>query len=192
MNQLKKVSDFFSSRRSISVKNLKYPGPNENQIMEILKNSFRVPDHGKLEPWRIVLITDDSKKNYTSIMEKRGKEMNVDPLKIEKSKINLSKTPLIVTVICSPFDDSKIPEIEQILSCGALCMNILSNFLANGWGANWLTGWMANDKKLGELAFNNSKNEFVAGHIYVGSFDDNNPDRPRPNLDKKISYFRKD
>ena len=192
MNQLKKVSDFFSSRRSISVKNLKYPGPNENQIMEILKNSFRVPDHGKLEPWRIVLITDDSKKNYTSIMEKRGKEMNVDPLKIEKSKINLSKTPLIVTVICSPFDDSKIPEIEQILSCGALCMNILNNFLANGWGANWLTGWMANDKKLGELAFNNSKNEFVAGHIYVGSFDDNNPDRPRPNLDKKISYFRKD
>ena len=192
MNQLKKVSDFFSSRRSISVKNLKYPGPNENQIMEILKNSFRVPDHGKLEPWRIVLITDDSKKNYTSIMEKRGKEMNVDPLKIEKSKINLSKTPLIVTVICSPFDDSKIPEIEQILSCGALCMNILNNFLANGWGANWLTGWMANDKKLGELAFNNSKNEFVAGHIYVGSFDENNPDRPRPNLDKKISYFRKD
>ena len=192
MNQIKKASDFFSSRRSISVKNLKYPGPNENQIMEILKNSFRVPDHGKLEPWRIVLITDDSKKNYTSIMEKRGKEMNVDPLKIEKSKINLSKTPLIVTVICSPFDDSKIPEIEQILSCGALCMNILNNFLANGWGANWLTGWMANDKKLGELAFNNSKNEFVAGHIYVGSFDDNNPDRPRPNLDKKISYFRKD
>ena len=192
MNQIKKASDFFSSRKSISVKNLKYPGPNENQIMEILKNSFRVPDHGKLEPWRIVLITDDSKKNYTSIMEKRGKEMNVDPLKIEKSKINLSKTPLIVTVICSPFDDSKIPEIEQILSCGALCMNILNNFLANGWGANWLTGWMANDKKLGELVFNNSKNEFVAGHIYVGSFDDNNPDRPRPNLDKKISYFRKD
>ncbi|MFL2802955.1 MAG: nitroreductase [Paracoccaceae bacterium] len=192
MNQIKKAPDFFSSRRSISVKNLKYPGPNENQIMEILKNSFRVPDHGKLEPWRIVLITDDSKKNYTSIMEKRGKEINIDPLKIEKSKINLSKTPLIVTVICSPFSDSKIPEIEQILSCGALCMNILNNFLANGWGANWLTGWMANDKKLGELSFNNSKNEFVAGYIYIGSFDENNPDRPRPNLDKKISYFRKD
>ena len=192
MNQIKKASDFFSSRRSISVKNLKYPGPNENQIMEILKNSFRVPDHGKLEPWRIVLITGDSKKNYTSIMEKRGIEINIDPLKIEKSKINLSKTPLIVTVICSPFNDSKIPEIEQILSCGALCLNILNNFLANGWGANWLTGWMANDKELGELAFNNSKNEFVAGYIYVGSFDENNPDRPRPNLDKKISYFKID
>ena len=192
MNQIKKTSDFFSSRRSISVKNIKYPGPNENQIMEILKNGFRVPDHGKLEPWRIVLITDDSKKSYISIMEKRGKEINIDPLKIEKCKNNLSKTPLIITVICSPFNDAKIPEIEQILSCGALCLNILNNFLANGWGANWLTGWMANDKELGELAFNNSKNEFVAGYIYVGSFDVSNPDRPRPNLDKKISYFRKD
>ena len=192
MNQMKTASEFFSSRRSISVKNLKYPGPSEKQIMEILKNALRVPDHGKLEPWRIVLITEDNKKSFISMMEKRGKDVNIDSLKLEKSIVNLSKVPLIVTVICSPFKDTKIPEIEQILSCGALCFNILNNFLANGWGANWLTGWMANDKELGELAFNNSKNEFVAGYIYVGSFDEDNIERPRPKLDKKISYFKKD
>ena len=64
MNQIKDISAFFSSRRSISVKNLNYPGPNHNQTMAILKNAFRVPDHGKLEPWRIVLISGDYKKNF--------------------------------------------------------------------------------------------------------------------------------
>ena len=124
------------------------------------------------------------------MIEKRGKEVGIDSHKVEKSIVNLSKTPLIVTVICSPINDTKIPKIEQILSCGALCLNILNNFLANGWGANWLTGWMANDKKFGELAFNNTKNEFVAGYIYVGSYEVINPDRPRPSLDEKISYFK--
>ena len=191
MNKIKNSADFFASRRSISVKNLKYPGPNQNQTMKILKNALRVPDHGKLEPWRIVLITEDCKKNYISIMEQRGKEINIDPLKIEKSKINLITAPLIIAVICSPLTDSKIPEIEQVLSCGALCMNVLNNFLANGWGANWLTGWMVNDNELGKLAFNNSKNEFVAGYIYVGSYEETNPDRPRPLIEKKISYYKK-
>jgi nitroreductase len=71
-------------------------------------------------------------------------------------------------------------------------LNILNNFLANGWGANWLTGWMANDKELGRLAFNTSINEFVAGYLYVGSFDESSTDRPRPQLEKKISYFQID
>ena len=62
MNQIKKASEFFSSRRSVSVRNLKYPGPSEKEIMDILKSALRVPDHGKLEPWRIVLITENSKK----------------------------------------------------------------------------------------------------------------------------------
>ena len=190
MNQIKDISAFFSSRRSISVKNLNYPGPNHNQTMAILKNAFRVPDHGKLEPWRVVLISGDHKKNFISIIEKRGKEIDIDPLKIEKNKANLLGTPIILAVICSPSISSKIPKIEQILSCGALCMNILNNFLVKGWGANWLTGWMANDKKFGELAFNNTKNEFVAGYIYVGSYEVINPDRPRPSLDEKISYFK--
>ena len=83
MNQIKDISAFFSSRRSISVKNLNYPGPNHNQTMAILKNALRVPDHGKLEPWRIVLISGYHKKNFISIIEKRGKEIDIDPLKIE-------------------------------------------------------------------------------------------------------------
>ncbi len=189
MNKISTESNFFSSRRSISVKNLNYPGPNLNQTMDILKNALRVPDHGKLEPWRIVLITEARKKNFYELMKKRGNEINIDYLKMEKNKKNLFRTPLIITVICSPKFDTKIPQIEQILSSGALCMNILNNFLVNGWGANWLTGWMANDKSFGKLAFNNSDKEFVAGFIYVGSFDKTNPDRPRPSLEKKITHY---
>ena len=73
------------------------------------------------------------KKNFISIIEKRGKEIDIDPLKIEKNKANLLGTPIILAVICSPSISSKIPKIEQILSCGALCMNILNNFLVKGW-----------------------------------------------------------
>ena len=190
MQKTKNISGFFSSRKSISVKNLKYPGPNKNQTMAIFKNALRVPDHGKLEPWRIVVISEDCKKKYISILEERGKKLHIDPLKIEKSKTNILKTPLTLAVICSPIKNSKIPEVEQVLSCGALCMNILNNFLANGWGANWLTGWMANDKELGRLAFNNSKDEFVSGFIYVGSYEEKHSDRQRPKLEDKISYFK--
>ena len=82
MQKTKNISDFFSSRKSISVKNLKYPGPNKNQTMAIFKNALRVPDHGKLEPWRIVVISEDFKKKYISILEERGKKLHIDPLKI--------------------------------------------------------------------------------------------------------------
>ena len=80
MNQIKKASEFFSSRRSVSVRNLKYPGPSEKQIMDILKSALRVPDHGKLEPWRIVLITEDNKKSYISMIELKIGTMGVEPM----------------------------------------------------------------------------------------------------------------
>ena len=189
MNQIKKASEFFSSRRSVSVRNLKYPGPSEKQIMDILKSAFRVPDHGKLEPWRIVLITEDNKKSYISMIEKRGKEVGIDSHKVEKSIVNLSKTPLIVTVICSPINDTKIPEIEQILSCGALCLNILNNFLANGWGANWLTGWTAHDPEFRGKVLGLSEHESVAGYIHIGTNIKLLEDRDRPDLNDIVAYL---
>ena len=117
MNQIKDISAFFSSRRSISVKNLNYPGPNYNQTMAILKNALRVPDHGKLEPWRIVLISGDHKKNFISIIENRGKEIDIDPLKIEKNKANLLGTPIIlapVDIVCSAFGSGCYDEKQSI------------------------------------------------------------------------------
>ncbi len=180
---------FFANRRSVSVKWLKGPGPREEEIAEIIKSALRVPDHGKLEPWRAVLISEESKNKFLTIVENRAQQLSIDPGKLKKNRENLLSCPLIITIICSPKRSEKIPEIEQILSAGALCLNVLNNFLASGWGGNWLTGWMAHDRKFGEQAFNLSADEFVAGYIYVGSYDQTLTERPRPAVADKVSWF---
>ena len=180
---------FFANRRSISVKGLKGPGPGLEDTFKIIESALRVPDHGKLEPWRAILISEKSKYKFIDIIDRRGKEIAIDSGKLEKNKKNVLNTPLIIAVICSPKESPKIPEIEQILSAGALCLNILNNFLVCGWGANWLTGWMAHDRKFGEEAFDLVETEFVAGFIYVGDYGENPPDRPRPNAEDKIVWF---
>ena len=189
---VKEVLNFFKNRRSVSVNFISEPGPNKDQLTEILKMGVRCPDHGRLEPWRILVISEENAKmKIVSAMDKIGRKRDMDTDKLEKSKSRFLKSPVILAVIASP-KEGRIPIEEQILSAGALCMCILNAALANGWGANWLTGWMANDKELGRLAFNTSKNEFVAGYLYVGSFDESSTDRPRPQLEKKISYFQID
>ena len=184
------AKNFFANRRSVSAKRLKGPGPGLKEIQEIIGSAMRVPDHGKLEPWRISLILEKSKNHFIDIIEKRGKELSVEPEKLKKNKQNVINAPLIVTIICSPVENSKIPKIEQVLSTGALCLNVLNNFLVYGWGANWLTGWMAHDRQFGKEAFDLLDNEFVAGLIYVGNFDEIISDRPRPKLEDKVIWFQ--
>ena len=189
MLENEKAKDFLAKRRSVSVKDLKEPGPGLENILEIMNAAFRVPDHGKLEPWRVVLILDKAREKFFNIIQARGKALSIDPKKIEKNSLNVLSTPLIITIIGSPKEGSKIPQIEQTLSTGALCLNVVNNFLANGFGANWLTGWMAHDRKLGREAFNLTGEEFVAGFIYVGNFNGPILDRPRPKVEEKITYF---
>ena len=184
-----KAKDFLAKRRSVSVKDLKGPGPGLEDILEIINSALRVPDHGKLEPWRVILILEKSKEKFLHIIEARGKDLCIDEKKIEKNRFNILNTPLIIAIIGSPKQSTKIPQIEQTLSTGALCLNVVNNFLAHGWGANWLTGWMAHDKKLGTEAFNLMDEEFVAGFIYVGNFNGPILDRPRPKVEEKITYF---
>ena len=180
---------FFVNRRSVSVRGLKGPGPGLDDTLEIIKAALRVPDHAKLEPWRVVLISGKSKHRFIEIIERRGKEISIDLNKLEKNKKNVLNTPLIIAIICSPKKSQKVPKIEQILSAGALCLNVLNNFLVCGWGANWLTGWMAHDRKFGEEAFDILEDDFVAGFIYVGDYDESSPDRPRPNLEDKVTWL---
>ena len=180
---------FFANRRSVSVKGLKRPGPELESTLEIIQSALRVPDHGKLEPWRLVLISENSKAKLIDITERRGQELSIDQSKLEKNKNNFLNAPLIIAIIGSPKENVKIPDIEQILSVGALCLNVLNNFLVCGWGANWLTGWMAHDRKFGEEAFDLVGGEFVAGFIYVGTSDETFPDRPRPKVEYKVTWF---
>ena len=115
--------------------------------------------------------------------------ISIDFDKLQKNKMNILNSPLIVTTICCTKESSKIPKIEQILSAGALCLNVLNNFLVRGWGANWLTGWMAHDRVFVEEAFQLRADEFVAGFIYIGNYDETSPERPRPEVADKVTWF---
>ena len=95
----KKAKDFLAKRRSVSVKDLKGPGPGLESILEIMKAALRVPDHGKLEPWRVVLIFEKSREKFSNIIQSRGKALSIDPKKIEKNSLNVLNTPLIITII---------------------------------------------------------------------------------------------
>ena len=189
VNKNSAANDFFEKRRSVSARLLKGPGPEVGEVNEIMTCAFRVPDHGKLEPWRVVLFRDQTKRKFQDLVEKRALEIQLDPIKLKKTQANLTNAPLIIIVLGSPVESSRIPEIEQTLSVGALCLNILNNFLARGWGANWLTGWMAYDRILGTQAFDLGEREFTAGLIYVGQYDEDVPDRTRPTLDSKIAWL---
>ena len=185
----KEVLDFFESRRSVSVNFLGPPGPNHGQLSDILKMGLRCPDHGRLEPWRILVISEENAKNkVVSAMDRLGQKRDMDKDKLEKSKSRFLKSPLILAVIASP-KEGRIPIEEQILSTGALCMCILNAALAHGWGATWLTGWTAHDPEFRGKVLGLSEHESVAGYIHIGTKLKLLEDRDRPDLNDIVGYL---
>ena len=186
---VKEVLNFFKNRRSVSVNFISEPGPNKDQLTEILKMGVRCPDHGRLEPWRILVISEENAKmKIVSAMDKIGRKRDMDTDKLEKSKSRFLKSPVILAVIASP-KKGRIPIEEQILSAGALCMCILNAALANGWGANWLTGWTAHDPEFKDDVLGLLEHESVAGYIHIGTNIKLLEDRDRPDLNDIVAYL---
>jgi nitroreductase len=114
-------------------------------------------------------------------VEARAPEAGIDPEKAAKSVATFADAHLIVTVIMSPKPSDKIPEIEQTLSAGAVCLSLVNAALASGWGANWLTGWPAYDAQI-SVALGLAPQERIAGFIHLGTAKATPPDRPRPDI----------
>jgi nitroreductase len=175
-------------RRSSPSRTLHGPGPSPDEIRQILTSALRVPDHGKLAPWRFLNISGDTRLALGQLLAQRALELDADaPLAvIEKDRARFSFAPLIVTVIARLTPNHKVPEQEQILSGGAVCFALLQAAQALGYGAQWLTGWAAYDpvitKKLGLM-----ENECVLGFIHIGNVDEIAPERLRPKLDDLLS-----
>lgn len=182
------VIDFLLSRRSRPAKTLKTPSPSRSEIQTILTAASRTPDHGKLEPWRFIVLERAALDRLGTLARRRGGDLGLEPEKLDKIADMFTNAPLSVAVVSSPKPSEKIPEIEQILSAGAVCLALLNSALASGWGANWLTGWTAFDRPFLATGLGLSDTEFVAGFIHIGTETSVPPDRPRPDVNAITSW----
>lgn len=181
------VLDYLATRLSHPAKVMSGPVPSGSELAAILSTALRTPDHGKLEPWRLVLIDKSAMSRLADLAEARARETGGDAEKIEKGRGQFDRGTLAVAVIASPKPSAKIPPVEQLLSAGALCMNILHAATAAGWGANWLTGWVSHDATFAARAFGCAGGETVAGIIHIGTASAPMPDRPRPDLSRILT-----
>ena len=179
---------FLSTRMSRPAKLFSLPVPTSDQLTEILAAATRVPDHGKLEPWRLVVVQGAAFKRLADLAEARALELGGDAEKIAKGRGQYDLGKLAVVVIASPKPSPKIPPVEQLMSAAALCFGIVTAAEAAGWGANWLTGWPAHDAIFAARAFDCAEGETVAGIVHIGTPPEGFPDRPRPDLSKIVTW----
>lgn len=180
---------FLQTRLSQPAKAFKGPVPNRAELLEILTAGTRVPDHGKLEPWRLVVLDKPAMARLADLAEARAKALGGDDVMVAKGRGQFDLGQLAVAVISSPKQSDKVPLAEQVLSAGALCMAILTAAQAKGWGANWLTGWVSHDAEFARAAFGCEAAETVAGIVHIGTVGTTLSDRPRPDLSKIVTWL---
>lgn len=176
------VLDFLLTRRSRPAKTLTDPAPDRRALGPILTAAARTPDHGKLEPWRFIVLEKPALKRLSSLVKTRGEQRHEAPEQIIKAESAFANSPLAVVVVCAPVPSEKVPEIEQVYSAGAVCLALLNAALASGWGANWLSGWPSHDRPFLTDGLGLAGHETVAGIIHIGTETSTPPERPRPDL----------
>ena len=174
--------EFLQTRRSRPAKTLTTPVPDRMELTDLLKAAARTPDHGKLEPWRFIVLERQALLRLASLVPESGTTMEIEPEKIEKMARQFSDAHLAVAVVESPKPSDKIPALEQTYSAGAVCLALLNAALAAGWGANWLSGWASHDRAFMTKALNLAPHERIAGFIHIGTETNPPPERPRPDL----------
>lgn len=190
-NDLSSPLSLLSTRRSGKPREMVGPGPSPVQLNDMLEIAARTPDHGKLSPWRFVVVDkeDRAKLAETLIAAYRAEKPDAGRLEIEAMENFAHFAPALVVVLSSPRTSSKIPLWEQQLSSGAVCMNLLHAAHAMGFVAGWITGWPAFNDDV-RNAFGNA-DERIAGFIYIGTAGKPLEERPRPALADIVSHWQK-
>jgi len=168
-------------RRSATAVTMTAPGPSPVQVDHLLGIAARVPDHGKLTPWRFIVFEGDARAAFGNILAKAYTDATPDATaaQIGFEAERLTRAPLVIAVVSCVTERHKVPEWEQILSAGAVCQNLLIAASAMGFGAQWLTEWYAFDHQVkAELALKSG--ERIAGFVYIGSVTDQPVERARP------------
>lgn len=177
------LKDHLATRRSISIPALNEPGPTAEQLDRILTMTVRVPDHGKLAPWRFIVIQDEAARDLGLRMAEiaEAKEGPLSEARRRFEEDRFTRAPLVVAVVSTARPHFKIPEWEQHLSVGAVTMNLIHACYAEGFATNWITEWVTYDEEA-KAALGIAPEEKVAGFIYVGTPAEPPVERPRPAL----------
>ncbi|QJF50029.1 nitroreductase family protein [Roseobacter ponti] len=182
------ASEFLQTRRSRPAKTLQPPVPDADALRPLLVAAARTPDHGKLEPWRFIVIEKTAMARLSQVAADRGTALGLDAEQISKGRSQFDQGHLAVAVIEVQKPSPKIPALEQTYSAGAVCLALLNAALAAGWGANWLSGWPSHDRGFMEQALGLSPAERIAGFIHIGTETAIPPERPRPDPDAITSW----
>ncbi|KQN94282.1 nitroreductase [Sphingomonas sp. Leaf231] len=179
-NDLSSPLSLLTTRRSGKPRDLAGPGPDHAQLVEMIRLAGRTPDHGKLAPWRFVIVGDDRRDALAALLVGAYREERpaAGRAEIEAMEQFARQAPTLVIALSSPRTDSHIPLWEQELSAGAACMNLLHAVHAHGYAGGWLTGWPAFSDRVRD-AFGAAP-ERIAGFFFIGTPSRQLDERPRP------------
>jgi len=179
---------FLARRRSASALTLTAPAPGDDELATLLRLATRVPDHGKLSPWRFVVLKGEAKGRFIAGLEAIAVR-RPDGAKLAAKLGKIKAPPLTVAVISRPGPTAEIPEWEQRLSAGAVCMTLIIAAQAMGYGANWITDWYAYDEDALTL-LGLSEGERVAGYVHLGTSADTPLERVRPDVGAIVEEWK--
>jgi nitroreductase len=182
--------ELLKTRRSVKPRTMAAPGPSPAELDTILTIGSRVPDHGKLTPWRFIVFEGDARQRAGQVIAEvfARKHPQASQADIDIEKQSLTEAPLVIGVVSFTRPHPKVPAWEQELSAGASAMNIVTAATALGYGACWLTGWFVYDRDvLDELGL--KADEKLIGLIHIGTPTKPNEDRPRPALSEIVTRF---
>jgi len=180
------VLDFLALRRSTSAVTLAEPAPGGDQLADLLRLAARVPDHGKLAPWRFIILEGAGKAAFADRLDALAHDRN-DPTQAAKLA-KLKIPPLAVVVVSSP-KPGQIPEWEQLLSAGAVCANLTYATLAMGFGANWITDWYSYDQDACAI-LGLTLGERIAGVVLIGTPREAPMERDRPDVASLVTRWQ--
>ena len=187
-NDLSSPAALFATRRSGKPRDMIAPGPDAAQLHRILSAATRVPDHGKLAPWRFVVIGPDKRDAFAALLQRalRAEKPEPSARDIAAAEEFARQAPALVVVVSCPDAASKIPVWEQELSAGAACMNLLNAAHAEGFVGGWLTDWPAFSDTV-RAAF--TPGGRIAGFIFLGTPGRELQERPRPEFGEVVSEW---
>lgn len=178
-----------ATRRSAKARDLVAPGPVGDELTQLLEVAMRTPDHGKLAPWRFVVVPDTAREALASALVEayRADRPGAGRLEVEAIDAFARQAPTLVVVLASPKTQSHIPLWEQELSVGAATMNLEHAAHAMGYAACWLTGWAAFSERVRDMF--GAAPERIAGFVFIGTPSRELEERPRPAFDQVVSFW---
>ena len=182
--------ELLKTRRSVKPREMTGPGPSAAELETILTIGARVPDHGKLAPWRFIIFEGDARQRAGEVIANvfARKNPGAPAADVEIERKRLMDAPLVIGIVSFTKPHPKVPAFEQELSAGASAMNIVTAATALGYGACWLTGWFSFDRDVLD-GLGLKADEKLAGLVHVGKPTKPSEDRPRPVLSEIVTRF---